>query len=94
MIAVRVSHDHCRWTAWRCRGERSEMRRVPDAGIDQDGRLIANQIGPVAIAGHRPGVGGVQEARRHPGARRRPATDSAKAISINTAALTYGVVMP
>ena len=107
MIAVRVRDEHERRTARRGGGKRIEVRGVADTGINQDRIAIADQVGPVPLAGHRARIGRVQELRIHPATptgggapslgrlcRSKTNDDTAKANIINAAALMYGVVMP
>ena len=70
VIAVRVRDEDERRAVRRGVGDRVEMRRVADAGIDQHRMPIANQVGPVAVAGHRTRIGRVQKLRLHVGAAR------------------------
>src|SRR5688572_25081620 len=93
VIAVRVRDEHQPGTTGRGRGNRLEVRRMADAGVDQDRPALANQVGPVPFAGHRARVGRMQELRIHR-VERRPMTDTANATSISEAAVRYGVVIP
>src|SRR6478736_2827818 len=103
VVAVSVCDDDARRARRHGRGDRFEMRRLADTRIDQYRLVAGNQVGPIAVTSHWAGVRGVQSERVHTGrgsppacASRdcSPAKDTANAINISTAALTYGVRMP
>ena len=66
VIAVRMRHQHLReWRALERAREVIEMRLEAGPGIDQRRHATVDQIGPVAIAGVRSGIVGVEWDRIH-----------------------------
>lgn len=60
VITMCVADHDMTWSLGACRCDRIDVSRETGAGIDQNRMPAGKEIGPVAGAGHRPGIGGMQ----------------------------------
>ena len=61
VIRMRMGDQHPRGPSGHRGGDRLEMLGLADARIDQQRPVAGNQVGPVAGAGVRPRIGGMQD---------------------------------